>query len=177
MSVQGFRYHYSPPKKNGFAELLVPTKELVLHPCCFRLPRNRTTQGLSTNKGVITNLELKEKAPSECLICQKKKISNRIKGWAYVSTCGNEYCYHVKYVKELLDKKFDQQSDHGTNTTTSSLLLEVTQKAVKVGKDITVVLILIIQALYGDPISAMVTLVMYFFNKRNFLGQKRVTAG
>jgi hypothetical protein len=175
MSVQGFRYHYCPRKKNAFVEFFFPTKELVLHPCCFRLPSNRTTQGLSTNEEAITNLVLQEKAPSKCLICQRKKISRKIKGWAYVSTC-LEYCYHVKCVKELLDKKFDQQSG-GTNTTTSILRLEVTQKAVNVVKDITEVLILIIQAIYGDPISAMITLVMYFFDKWNFFGQKKLTGG
>ncbi|KAE7996771.1 hypothetical protein FH972_001462 [Carpinus fangiana] len=169
MNVQGFRYHeYSRPKKNAFVGLFVPTKELVLHPCCFRLPSNKTTPEGVTN----INLELKEKAPSNCLICQRKKISKKIQGWAYVSTCG-EYCYHVKCVKESVDKKFDQQSD---GTDASSLRLEVTHMVVEVGVDILVVLALIIQAIFGDPLSAIVSLVMYF-NKQKILGQKKLTAG
>jgi len=157
--VQGFRYHYSPPKKNAFVELFFPSKQLVLHPCCFKLPSTRTNQGLNASNEGVVNLELKEKAASKCLICQKNKISNKIEGWAYVSTCG-EYCYHVKCVKDLVDKKLEQRSD-GTNT--STLRLEVRQKALKVGKDIAeVVLMLIVQAIFGDPISAIVTLILKF---------------
>ncbi|KAB1217861.1 hypothetical protein CJ030_MR3G014729 [Morella rubra] len=44
-------------------------------------------------------------APSKCLKCQRKKASDNIVGWAYVSTCGN-YCYHVKCVKELILEKW-----------------------------------------------------------------------
>jgi hypothetical protein len=148
--------------------LFVPTKELVLHPRCFSLPINKTIQG-------VINLELMEKAPSKCLICQRKKISKKIKGWAYVSTCG-EYCYHVKCMKDPVHKKFDQQSD---GTDTSSLRLEVTHKVVEVVKDVTLVLLLIIQAIFGDPFSAMVTFALHFFTKkgRNFLGQKKLTEG
>jgi hypothetical protein len=156
--VQGFRYHYSSPKKNAFLGFFLPSKQLVLHPCCFRLPINRTNQGLNASNEGVVNLELKEKAVSNCLICQRKKISKKIEGWAYVSTCG-EYCYHVKCVKDLVDKKLEQQSD-GTNT--STLQLEVKQKALKVGKDIEVVLKLIIEAIFGDPLSAIVTFVLFF---------------
>jgi hypothetical protein len=154
MSVQGFRYHGYRPKKNAFVEYFFPTKELVMHPRCFSLPINKT------NPGVI-NLELKENAPSKCLICQRKKISKKIKGWAYVSTCG-EYCYHVKCMKDPVHKileSFDQQSD-GTNT--SGLQLELAYKVVEVViKDVTLVLLPIIQAIFGDPFSAMVTFALH----------------
>jgi hypothetical protein len=62
---------------------------------------------------------------------------------------------------------------------TSSLRLEVTHKVVEVGKDVTLVLLLIIQAIFGDPFSAMVTFALHFFTKkgRNFLGQKKLTEG
>jgi phage pi2 protein 07 len=122
----------SPPRKNAFRELFLPSKQLVLHPCCFSLSSNRTNQGLNgSNEGVV-KLELKKKAPSKkCLICPRKKISKNVKGWAYVSTCG-EYCYHVKCVKDLVDKELEQQRSGGTNTKTLQLL-EVRQKALKVG--------------------------------------------
>lgn len=109
--VQGFRYQ--SPSKNVFGlGPFLPSKALVLHPCCFKLQDKRIN-----NEGV--NLQLKEKAPSKCLICQRKKISKKIEGWTYVSTCG-EYCYRVKCVKDLVDKKLEQQSD-GTNTSTLQL--------------------------------------------------------
>jgi hypothetical protein len=159
--VQGFRNHYSPPKKNAFLELFLPSKQLVLHPCCFRLPSNRTNQGLNASNEEVVNLELKEKAASKCLICQRNKISKKIEGWAYVSTCG-KYCYHVRCVKDLVDKKLEQQSD-GTNTI-STLRLEVRQKALQVGIEvIEVVLKLIIEAIFGNPLSAIVTFVLNFF--------------
>jgi hypothetical protein len=156
--VQGFRYHYSPPKKNAFLELFIPSK-LVLHPC-FKLPSNRTNQGLNASNEGVVNLELKGKAASKCLICQRNKISKKIEGWAYVSACG-EYCYHVKCVKDLVDRKLEEQND-GTNA--STFRLEVRQKALKVGKDIAeMVLMLIIEAIFGYPISMIVTLVLNFF--------------
>jgi len=166
--VQGFRYHYSPPKKNAFLELFLPSKQLNLHPCCFRLPSNRTNQGLNASNEGVVNLELKETAASKCLICQRNKISKKIEGWVYVSTCG-KYCYHVRCVKDLVDKKLEQQSD-GTNTI-STLRLEVRQKALQVGTEvIEVVLKLIIEAIFGDPLSAIVTFVLNFFYRRNMPG-------
>jgi hypothetical protein len=114
----------------------------------------------ASNEGVV-NLELKEKAASKCLICQRKKISKKIEGWAYVSTCG-KYCYHVRCVKDLVDKKLEQQSD-GTNTI-NTLRLEVRQKTLQVGTEvIEVVLKLIIEAIFGDPLSTIVTFVLNFF--------------
>jgi hypothetical protein len=158
--VKGFRYHYSPPKKNAFLEFFLPCKQLVLHPCCFSLSSNRTNQGLNRSNERVVKLELKKKAPSKCLICQRKKISKKVKGWAYVSTCG-KYCYHVRCVKDLVSKGLKQQI-RGTNTET--LPLEVRQKALNVGQKIVeAVLMLIIQAIFGDPISTIVTLVLNFF--------------
>jgi hypothetical protein len=66
-------------------------------------------------------------------------------------------------VKDLVDKKLEKQSD-GTNT--STLRLEVRQKALQVGKDIEVVLKLIIEAIFGDPLSTIVTFVLNFFTDR-----------
>lgn len=148
--VQGFRYQLSPRKIEFGLGLLLRSKALVLHPCCFKLPSNRTDEGV--------NLELKEKAPSKCQICQSEKISKKIQGWAYVSTNG-EYCYHVKCVKELVDNKnFHQQSD-GTNTTT--LQLEIKQKAFKVSKQMMKqILMLIISAILGDAVSLIIDLVL-----------------
>jgi len=65
-------------------------------------------------------------------------------------------------VKDLVDKKLEQQSD-GTNTI-STLRLEVRQKALQVGIEvIEVVLKLIIEAIFGNPLSAIVTFVLNFF--------------
>jgi hypothetical protein len=64
-------------------------------------------------------------------------------------------------VKDLVSKGLKQQI-RGTNTET--LPLEVRQKALNVGQKIVeAVLMLIIQAIFGDPISTIVTLVLNFF--------------
>jgi hypothetical protein len=151
--VQGFMWKGSPPNRNAFLRLgrhLLPSKALVMHPRCFNLPINRTNQGLNASEEGL-NLELKEKAPSKCLICDRKKISKKISGWAYVSTTGGEYCYHVKCVKDLVDKKFEQQSN---------LQLKVMQKAFKVSKEMTrMVLTLILSAIFREGVSDVVNLV------------------
>ncbi|KAJ6717888.1 CYSTEINE/HISTIDINE-RICH C1 DOMAIN FAMILY PROTEIN [Salix purpurea] len=46
-------------------------------------------------------LHLKEKPPSKCLNCRSSITSNGIKGWSYVSSCG-QYCYHVACVKDMV---------------------------------------------------------------------------
>ncbi|XVE52679.1 hypothetical protein DITRI_Ditri02bG0142200 [Diplodiscus trichospermus] len=72
-NVQGFMYK---------------SKKECVHPCCLKLPSTLNGDGKLT-------LNLKEKASSKCLICQHKEISKgKLKGWAYVSTCG-KHCYHV----------------------------------------------------------------------------------
>ncbi|XP_022747994.1 uncharacterized protein LOC111297603 [Durio zibethinus] len=69
------------------------SKKAYLHPCCLKLPNTLNGEG-----GLILNL--KDKASSKCLICRHKKISGKVKGWAYVSTCG-KHCYHVGCVNHM----------------------------------------------------------------------------
>ncbi|XWS56566.1 hypothetical protein CRYUN_Cryun09bG0096300 [Craigia yunnanensis] len=70
------------------------SKKAYLHPCCLKLPNTLNGDGGLT-------LNLKEKASSKCLICQHKEISKgKLKGWAYVSTCG-KHCYHVGCVNYM----------------------------------------------------------------------------
>ncbi|XVF23884.1 hypothetical protein REPUB_Repub13aG0078000 [Reevesia pubescens] len=70
------------------------SKKAYLHPCCLKLPNTLNGDG-----GL--SLILKDKASSKCLICQQKEISKgKIKGWAYVSSCG-KHCYHVGCVNNM----------------------------------------------------------------------------
>nr|XP_043614859.1 uncharacterized protein LOC122586903 [Erigeron canadensis] len=46
-------------------------------------------------------LQLKSRATAKCLCCLKKKVSSKVDGWAYVSTCGS-YCYHVSCVMNII---------------------------------------------------------------------------
>lgn len=79
--VQGFMYK---------------SKKAYLHPCCLKLPNT-----LNGSDGGGLTLNLKEKATSKCLICQNKEISKgKLKGWAYVSTCG-KHVYHVGCVNHM----------------------------------------------------------------------------
>lgn len=75
-NVEGFMYKPSSNKAH------------VLHPCCLKLPHNKTN-----DEGVNVNLRKNLSLTSRCQICQSRKISKEIKGWAYVSNCGKHH-YH-----------------------------------------------------------------------------------
>ncbi|KAK7848168.1 hypothetical protein CFP56_005536 [Quercus suber] len=149
-NVQGFMY-----KSSG-------NKAHILHPCCLKLPHNR-----ANDQGV--NVNLREKLPmmSKCLICQSRKISNEIKGWAYVSSCG-KFRYHVACLKDMIFENWNNnvrllQPTDGRNTSTFSLLL---QKSGLTGKNarkysleiMKVIVEVIIAALFGDATPIFLTL-------------------
>nr|POE45059.1 hypothetical protein CFP56_24991 [Quercus suber] len=118
-NVQGFMY-----KSSG-------NKAHVLHPRCLKLPHNR-----ANDQGVNVNLRKKLPWMSKCLICQSRKISNEIKGWAYVSSCG-KFRYHVACLKDINFENWNNnvrllQPTDGRNTSIFSLLL---QKSGLIGKN------------------------------------------
>lgn len=141
-NVQGFMY-----KSSG-------NKAHVLHPCCLKLPHNR-----ANDQGVNVNLRKKLPWMSKCLICQSRKISNEIKGWAYVSSCG-KFRYHVACLKDMIFENWNNnvrllQPTDGRNTSTFSLLLKRSgltgKNAHKYTLEIMKVIVeVIIAALFGD---------------------------
>jgi hypothetical protein len=155
-SVQGFRY--TADCNNGPA--------VFLHPCCLKLPLVRTDVDL---EGVTVKLSKKISWPSKCLKCQSRKLSPEVRGWAYVSTCGN-YHYHVACVKGLILEKwrkdyFDRQSDGGETTSTMSLVVEhgnlTGRKARRLSSQkIQRVLQLVVAAIFGDGISTFIQLIV-----------------
>ncbi|XP_031259634.1 uncharacterized protein LOC116117754 [Pistacia vera] len=80
--IQGFLYQCSHEKA------------FDLHPCCAKLKET-----LTGPEGI--KLYLSNKVQLKCLKCQRKKTSNRVKGFSYVSSSG-KYCYHVACVKDLI---------------------------------------------------------------------------
>jgi hypothetical protein len=92
----------------GFMYQSLCKKAFRIHPCCLKLERETTDHG----HGVTLKLREKISWPSKaCLKCQSREISKEIKGWAYVSTCGN-CCYHVACVKALTLEKWRASSFH-----------------------------------------------------------------
>ncbi|KAM0031133.1 hypothetical protein Hdeb2414_s0017g00505131 [Helianthus debilis subsp. tardiflorus] len=69
-----------------------------LHPSCLAEETN-----LEAMYGLT--LHLQKTATSKCLHCGTKDLRSNVRGWAYVSTCGN-YCYHVSCVKEIINKNW-----------------------------------------------------------------------
>ncbi|PWA35017.1 hypothetical protein CTI12_AA612760 [Artemisia annua] len=69
-----------------------------VHPSCLSYePALVAIDGLTLN--------LKKVATSACLHCGNMKISSKVPGWAYVSSCG-DYCYHVSCVMDIINRKW-----------------------------------------------------------------------
>ncbi|KAJ0442125.1 hypothetical protein HanRHA438_Chr16g0753011 [Helianthus annuus] len=69
-----------------------------LHPSC--LADEKT---LEAANGLT--LHLQKAATSKCLHCGTKDLWSKVRGWAYVSSCGS-YCYHVSCVKEIINQNW-----------------------------------------------------------------------
>ncbi|KAG5237587.1 protein binding protein [Salix suchowensis] len=140
------------------------------HPSCLKLKRTLTAED-------GTRLHLKEKPPSKCLNCGSSKTSNGIKGWSYVSSCG-QYCYHVACVKGMILEKWKKGyflKDGKVNKASYYLALEssipnkevalpsgssTSSKTKQIWKIAKTAVMLIVSALFGDP-----TALILFFPK------------
>ncbi|KAD3067736.1 hypothetical protein E3N88_35616 [Mikania micrantha] len=69
-----------------------------LHPSCLGCE-----QTLEAAHGLTLRLE--KAAASNCLHCGTKDLWSKVRGWAYVSSCGT-YSYHVSCVKEIINKNW-----------------------------------------------------------------------
>ncbi|KAK6933181.1 DC1 [Dillenia turbinata] len=153
--LQGYMYQCS----NGVHDL---------HPSCLNLETKLRSEGVT--------LCLVEKAPSRCLKCDRKEISERVKGWAYVSSCGR-YCYHVACVKKMILDKWEEGYfvGQGDLFDPSSLAIQgivtnqdivlpggsssSSSKVKKYAKMALIVLKLIISSIFGNPIDGISALL------------------
>ncbi|KAB5538823.1 hypothetical protein DKX38_016356 [Salix brachista] len=144
--VLGFRYQCTHKKPHDY------------HPSCLKLKRTLTAEDGTT-------LHLKEKPPSKCLYCGSRKTSNGIKGWSYVSSCG-QYRYHVACVKDMILENWKKGyflQDGKVNKASYSLESSIPNKEValpsgssssktkQIWTKAKTAAKLIISALFGDP--------------------------
>ncbi|KAK9282652.1 hypothetical protein L1049_010871 [Liquidambar formosana] len=157
----------------GFVYQCTHKKAYDLHPCCVKLQH--------TIKGDGIELKLSKKVSSKCLKCQSKEVSKGIKGWSYVSTCG-QYCYHVACVKDMVlenwkNGNFVQQSDAIELSSLEMQSMVPSQELVmQCGESSSrrkgsrywsvakLVLQLIISAIFGDPTYGVVAFVESLFS-------------
>ncbi|XP_071699256.1 protein VACUOLELESS GAMETOPHYTES-like [Rutidosis leptorrhynchoides] len=69
-----------------------------LHPSCLNHEKT-----LEAANGLT--MTLKKAATAKCLHCGTKDLWSKVRGWAYVSSCGS-YCYHVSCVREIVIKNW-----------------------------------------------------------------------
>ncbi|MED6138529.1 hypothetical protein PIB30_075018 [Stylosanthes scabra] len=160
--VLGFVYHCS---QTGFD----------LHPCCLKLKDS------VCDKDGCVRMKLCEKVPRKCLKCKSKIVVNKVKGWCYVSCEDTSSCYHVSCVKELILENWkrgyfsttQEQEEQNNNYSiinhemidyeSNQLALRRSSRRLKKIKKYTqiavVVFKLIFSAIFGNPISAIATLV------------------
>ena len=137
---------------------------LVLHPCCLKLPHSKTTSDHGVN---VTLREQVSRVRSKCQICNRRNLSDNIKGWAYVSDCG-KHRYHVACVKDMIFNNLNNvqvlEPTEGSNTSTLSLQLQQSvfngKKFRKYGGSIIKLIVeVIISAIFGDALSIVLSLV------------------
>lgn len=148
--VRGFMYECSSSKE-----------AFVLHPCCLKLPHSKTT----SDHGSVTLRKQVSRMRSKCQICNRRKLPENIKGWAYVSDC-RKYRYHVACVEDMIFNNLHNNQvlapTEGSNT--STLRLQVQQSVFNVknfrkyGGIIKLILEVIISAIFGDAFSIILTL-------------------
>ncbi|KAK6929342.1 DC1 [Dillenia turbinata] len=139
-----------------------------LHPSCLNLETKLRSEGVT--------LRLVDRAPSRCLKCDRREISKRVSGWAYVSSHG-KYCYHVTCVKKMILDKWEEGYfvEKGDVFDPSGLAMQsiVTNQDIgvhggrsssssKVRKYVNmafIVLKLIISSIFGSPIDGISALI------------------
>nr|XP_023902002.1 uncharacterized protein LOC112013858 [Quercus suber]XP_023904761.1 uncharacterized protein LOC112016429 [Quercus suber]POE45064.1 hypothetical protein CFP56_24996 [Quercus suber]POE48585.1 hypothetical protein CFP56_77679 [Quercus suber] len=147
----------------GFMYESSSNEALVLHPCCLKLPHSKTT----SDHGVKVTLRKQVSLMRKCQICNRRKLRENIKGWAYVSDCG-KHRYHVACVKDMIFNNLHNVQvlapTEGSNTSTLSLQVQRSVFNVKNfrkygGRIIKLIVEVIISAIFGDAISIILTLV------------------
>ncbi|KAK7407688.1 hypothetical protein VNO78_09704 [Psophocarpus tetragonolobus] len=141
--VSGFVYHCS-------------SKGYDLHPCCLKLkPR------ISDEEGLVT-LELSQKVPFRCVKCKHRNVVKGVKGWSYVSSgSGENYCYHVSCVKELILENYNYRYFSQVALRNMEIVPRGRRprRLGTIKKYTVLVFKLVFSAIFGNPISAIVALV------------------
>ena len=152
--VEGFVYHCHE-------------KDLVLHPCCCNLKNELECDGMKFHL---------RKTESKCAKCAK---CNQIKGWSYVSECGN-CSFHVYCTWEMLyelirkqGKRLSKKLEGGKSISIDGLSLEnlelpiqcqqLTRNSGMRKKLLTVmkvILQIIVSILIGDPTTAIASILV-----------------
>ncbi|KAL8237200.1 hypothetical protein R6Q59_018281 [Mikania micrantha] len=140
-----------------------------LHPSCIGYE-----QTLEAADGLTLHLE--KAAASNCLHCGTKDLWSKVRGWAYVSSCGT-YSYHVSCVKEIINKNwrhgfFTGKSDpfltikeHFPEDMDKRQQLVVQQSNRKTKRKAKAVLSGIFHVLTGDPLGLIGDARSYFGKK------------
>ena len=153
-NVRGFMYESSS------------NEALVLHPRCLKLPHSKTTSDHRVKVTLRKQVDVLL-TRSKCQICNRRKLSEKIKGWAYVSDCG-KHRYHVACVKDMIFNNLNNvqvlEPTEGSNTSTLSLQVQQSvfngKKFRKYGGSIIKLIVeVIISAIFGDALSIILTLV------------------
>ncbi|KAK6272882.1 hypothetical protein POUND7_009965 [Theobroma cacao] len=129
-----------------------------LHPCCAELPKSLSSNG--------EKIYLSNQVRSKCLKCKRKEIANGVKGWSYVSSCGN-YCYHVACVKEAIIENW--QGGYFQLDVTNELQISGPSQELagrnggtsgwRKARKLWLILKLVVSAIFGDPVTLISSLV------------------
>ncbi|XWS07768.1 hypothetical protein CRYUN_Cryun41cG0019100 [Craigia yunnanensis] len=151
MDINGFLYQCSNEHAHD------------LHPCCAKLPKSLSNNGVKIN--------LSNEVGSKCMKCKRKEIANGVKGWSYVSSCGN-YCYHVACVKETIIENwkmgyFQTDVTNGENGLELQNIAPSQEVVVSSGESsrwkktrkLWFILKLVVSAIFGDPVTLISSLV------------------
>jgi hypothetical protein len=137
--VLGFVYHCS-------------STDYDLHPCCLKLQHS-----ISDDNGNVT-LNLSKRVHSKCAKCKHKHVMGNVQGWSYDD--GNS-CYHVACFKDLILQNW-RRGYFSEGDREAQLVLTRSRRArtmSKYTKIAVVIFKLLFSAIFGNPISAVFTLV------------------
>jgi len=137
--VLGFVYHCS-------------STDYDLHPCCLKLQHS-----ISDDNGNVT-LDLSKTVHLKCAKCKHKHVMGNFQGWSYYD---GDSCYHVACFKDLILQNW-RRGYFSEGDREAQLVLTRSRRArtmSKYTKIAVVVFKLIFSAIFGNPISAIFTLV------------------
>ncbi|KAD3067737.1 hypothetical protein E3N88_35617 [Mikania micrantha] len=138
-----------------------------LHPFCLA-----SEQTIEAAHGLTLHLE--KVAPTNCLHCGTKDLWSKVRGWAYVSSCGS-YSYHVSCVKEIINKNWRYGFFTGKNDPFLTIkqqfpedmdrmnqLAVVRRRERQTKKNAKLILSVIYNALTGNPMGLIGAAQSYF---------------
>ncbi|XVF83651.1 hypothetical protein PTKIN_Ptkin16aG0507100 [Pterospermum kingtungense] len=139
---------------NGFVYQCSHKDAHDLHPCCAKLPKALSNNGVE--------IYLSKEVRSKCLRCERKVIANGVKGWSYVSSCG-KYCYHVACVREAILEDW-RRGSNGLELQNISSSREVVVPSGesswrKNARKLWLIVKLAVSVIFGDPVTLIASLI------------------